>query len=105
LIAQPLEAKKGVEEMSRDHSKRRHSPEPEPFGEFLRPQRAALFLGISRSELYRLSGRPGFPPKRRLGENMSGWLKEELLAWLREHAKPKTSKLVTPSDRRAGTTA
>lgn len=51
---------------------------------FLRPKEAAEFLGISKAWLYELEKKnPTFPRRRRLSENVTGWLADELAAWAR----------------------
>lgn len=52
--------------------------------ELLRPGDCAALLGVSRLTVYRYEKTlPGFPKRRRLSLNVAGWLRSEILAWLK----------------------
>ena len=48
----------------------------------LRPTECAEVLAISKTTLWRLSKRPGFPIAFRLSPNAIGWAESEIGAWL-----------------------
>lgn len=47
-----------------------------------RPPRAAAYIGVSRSTLYRLTRTPGFPKPIKLAENSVVFDRFDLDAWL-----------------------
>lgn len=48
----------------------------------LRPARAAFYIGLSRASLYRLERAGKLPPRILLGPNASGWLRDDLDAFI-----------------------
>jgi prophage regulatory protein len=56
----------------------------------LRPAAAATYIGLSRATVYRLERAGELPPRVILGENSSGWLREDLDAFIasRPRARP-----------------
>jgi prophage regulatory protein len=48
----------------------------------LRPTECAAALGVSKTTLWRMTKRPGFPVAFRLGPNSVGWDESEIVAWL-----------------------
>jgi prophage regulatory protein len=48
----------------------------------LRPAETAEKLSVSRATLWRISQRPDFPAKYRIGPNSVGWLEPEIESWL-----------------------
>jgi prophage regulatory protein len=48
----------------------------------LRFQDVLLLTGLSRSTIWRLERKGGFPKRIRLGQNSIGWAEAEILAWL-----------------------
>lgn len=39
--------------------------------------------GISRTTIWRLERAGEFPPRRRIGANAVGWLRSEVVSWMR----------------------
>jgi len=44
--------------------------------------------GLSRATIYRYTQRNLFPPKRRIGPNLVGWLAAEVIAWAASLPRP-----------------
>lgn len=53
----------------------------------LRPAAAAAYLGLSRPTLYRLERAGKLPARIHLGENSSGWLRDDLDSFLNSRTR------------------
>lgn len=56
-------------------------------GLIVRTSDAPAFVGLPASTFYDLARQPGFPTKLRLGPRTTGYLRDELEAWVRRHAE------------------
>ena len=56
----------------------------------LRPAAAAVYIGLSRASLYRLERAGELPPRVILGANASGWLRDDLDAFIA--ARPRGTR-------------
>ena len=57
-------------------------------------------LGVSRTTLWRLSRRPGFPAKVQLGPQLIGWIESEIDDWiLRQRDSPSDERQRNDQDR------
>jgi predicted DNA-binding transcriptional regulator AlpA len=57
---------------------------PAPEGqELLIADEAAHLLGVARSTLFAMSKQDGFPPRILLTGNRGGWLRSDLIDWLK----------------------
>lgn len=57
----------------------------------LRPAAAAVYIGLSRASLYRLERAGELPPRIILGANASGWLRDDLDAFIA--ARPRGARM------------
>lgn len=49
---------------------------------FIRFPEVHSLVGLSRSTIWRLEGRGEFPPRRRVGKNVVGWIEQEVKDWI-----------------------
>lgn len=49
-------------------------------------------LGVSRTTLWRLARGRGFPPRRKLSDNVVAWIEEEIDEWINEQEKVESGK-------------
>ncbi len=64
---------------------------PAPDGqELLIADEAAHLLGVARSTLWVMAKQPDFPPRIRLTTTRGGWLRSDLIEWLRSRRAPRS---------------
>lgn len=92
----PRKRESGAERLRKiaDHPRKKRAPRlarPAPEGqELLIADEAAHLLGVARSTLWALSKQPGFPPRIRLTVTRGGWLRSDLIKWLRDRSPAST---------------
>jgi predicted DNA-binding transcriptional regulator AlpA len=64
-----------------------------PAARVLRPYEVQQRLGLSRSQLFRMERSGEFPARFYLSKQTSGWLEEDVDAWLRDRAATRTKRL------------